>query len=57
MKRHWQNDKNFLLVLASLAVILLGLVSYYFSLNNPRREILIDKQLDDLEKQYIPTLK
>ena len=30
-------DTNGFLILASLAVILLGLISYYFSLNNPAR--------------------
>ena len=30
-------DKNSLLIFASLAVILLGLISYYFSLTNPNR--------------------
>ena len=30
-------DTNALLIIASLAVILLGLVSYFFSINNPAR--------------------
>jgi len=30
-------DNNTLLILACLAVILIGLVSYYFSINNPAR--------------------
>ena len=30
-------DTNTLLIIASLAVILLGLVSYLFSINNPAR--------------------
>ena len=30
-------DTNTLLIIASLAVILLGLISYFFSINNPAR--------------------
>jgi len=31
-------DSNNFLILASVAVILLGLISYFFSLGNPRRQ-------------------
>jgi len=37
-------DKNSLLILASLAVILLGLISFFFSISNPKRQEYIYKQ-------------
>jgi len=57
MKKNLQTDKDTLLFLASLAVILLGLISYYFSITNPQRPANIERQLDLLEYQVKPLAK
>lgn len=44
-------DKNSLLLLAAVSVILVGLVSYYFSTINPVRREYVDKQTVKLESQ------
>lgn len=44
-------DKNSFLLLACIAVILLALVSYYFSLTNPVRQTYVDSQTVRLEQQ------
>ena len=42
-------DKNTFLLLAGTAVILLGLVSYFFSTQNPVRQAYVDNQTVKLE--------
>ena len=46
-------DKNAFLLLAATAVILLGLVSYFFSTQNPVRQAYVDNQTLKLETQSV----
>jgi len=43
-------DSNTFLVIASLAVVLLGLVSYFFSMRNPARKADLDQEIQKLSR-------